>query len=322
MRRREFITLLGGAATTWPITARAQREQRVPRVGFLQGAQNENVAAFVRGLKDAGYIEGQNVRIETRIYGTKLDHLNDLANEIVGLQCNVIFAAAPYAIKAAMKATATIPIIGIDLESDPVANGWVASIGRPGGNLTGLFLDLPELSGKLIELLKETVPRLDRLGVIWDSTIGSAQFRAAETGARVLGLELHSFPIQSSADFDNAIERAKTVRTDGVVILSSPLINGARVHIAELALNARLPTIGLFTLFPKTGGLMAYGPNLPEMYKRAAYYVDRILKGAKAEELPIERPSRFDLVINLRTAKGLGLTVPPTLLARADEVIE
>jgi putative ABC transport system substrate-binding protein len=148
----------------------------VPRVGVLQGGQNENVAAFVRGLKDAGYIEGQNVRVETRIYGTKLDHLDDLANEIVGLQCNVIFAAAPYAIKAAMKATATIPIIGIDLESDPVANGWVASIGRPGGNLTGLFLDLPELSGKLIELLKETVPRLDRLGVIWDSTIGQLNF--------------------------------------------------------------------------------------------------------------------------------------------------
>jgi putative ABC transport system substrate-binding protein len=321
VQRRKFITLLGGTAT-WPIAAHAQREQKVPRVGFLQGVQNENVEAFVRGLKDAGYIEGQNVRIETRIYGTKLDRLSDLANEIVGLQCNVIFAAAAYAIKAAMKATTTIPIIGIDLESDPVANGWVASIGRPGGNLTGLFLDLPELSGKQIELLKETVPTLARLGVIWDSTIGSAQFRAAETGARALGLELHSFPIQSSADFDSAFERAKTVRTDGIVILSSPLVLGARVHIAELALKARLPTISLFTLFPKTGGLMAYGPNLPEMYKRAAYYVDRILRGAKAEEIPIERPSRFDLVINQSTAKGLGLTVPPALLARADEVIE
>jgi ABC-type uncharacterized transport system substrate-binding protein len=322
MRRREFITLLGGAATTWPITARAQGQPRVPRVGFLQGVQNENVAVFIRGLKDQGYIEGQNVRIETRIYGTKLDRLSDLVTEIVGLQCNVIVAAAPYAIVAAMKATTTVPIIGIDLESDPVANGWVASIGRPGGNLTGLFLDLPELSGKQIEFLKEAVPTLARLAVIWDSTIGSAQFRAAETGARALGLELHSFPIQSSADFDNAFETAKTVRTDGAVILSSPLIMGARVHIAELALNARLPTISLFTLFPKIGGLMAYGPNLPEMYKRAAYYVDRILKGAKAEELPIERPHRFDLVINLRTAKGLGLTVPPTLLTRADEVIE
>jgi ABC-type uncharacterized transport system substrate-binding protein len=321
MKRREFITVLGGA-TAWPLAARAQREEKVPRVGFLQGVQNENVAAFVRGLKDAGYIEGQNVRIETRIYGTKLDHLSDLANEIVGLQCNVIIAAAPYAIKAAMKATTTTPIIGIDLESDPVANRWVASIGRPGGNLTGLFLDLPELSGKQIELLKETVPTLARLGVIWDSTIGTAQFRAAETGARALGLELHSFPIQSSADFDNAFERAKSVKTDGIIILSSPVILGARVHIAELALKARLPTISVLTLFPKTGGLMAYGPNLPEMYKRAAYYVDRILKGAKAEEIPIERPSRFDLVINLSTAKGIGLTVPPVLLARADEVIE
>jgi putative ABC transport system substrate-binding protein len=152
--------------------------------------------------------------------------------------------------------------------------------------------------------------------------VGSAQFRAAEIGAHALGLELHSLPVQSSADFHDAFERAKTVRTDGVVILSSPLILGARVRIAELALSARLPTISLFTLFPKTGGLMAYEPNLPEMYKRAAYYVDRILKGAKAEELPIERPSRFDLVINLSTAKGLRLRMPPALLARADEVIE
>jgi putative ABC transport system substrate-binding protein len=221
-----------------------------------------------------------------------------------------------------MNATSTIPIVGVDLESDPVANGWVKSLSRPGGNLTGVFLDIPELSGKQIELLKETVPMLGRLGVIWDSTIGSTQFRATEAAARAIGIELQSLPIQNSADFNNAFDRAKSKGVDGIVVLSSPVVFGERLRIAELALNARLPTISLFTQFPKSGGLMAYGPNLPAMFKRAAFNVDRIIKGAKVEEIPIERPSRFDLVINLKTAKGLGLTVPAIVLARADEVIE
>ena len=320
--RREFITLLGGAAAL-PLATRAQQlVDKFPKIGFLQGVQNENVVAFIQALQAAGYTDGQNVRIETRIYGTMLDRLGELARELADLQCSAIVAAAPYAIRAATGATSTIPIVGIDLESDPVASGWAKSLSRPGGNLTGLFLDIPELGGKLIELLREAVPTLSRLGVLWDATIGAVQFRATEAAARDAQIELHSLPIQRAGDLDSVFNRAVSERVEGMVILSSPLINGERLHIAELALKKRLPTISLFNEFPKSGALMAYGPNLPDMYRRAAIYVDRVLKGAKASDLPIERPSRFELEINLKTAKSLGLEVPPTLLARADEVIE
>jgi putative tryptophan/tyrosine transport system substrate-binding protein len=251
-----------------------------------------------------------------------LDRLPDLGKELVDLKCDVILAASQYAFVAAMKATTTIPIVGIDLENDPVASGWVKSLARPGGNFTGLFLDLPELSGKQIELLKEVVPRLSKPGVLWDSAIGEAQFRAAQTAAHAAGVTLHSLPIRGPEDFKDAFDRAAREQIDGAVILSSPLILERRSQIVEWALKAHLPTISLFTLFPNSGGLMAYGPSLPDMYKRAAMYVDRILKGAKAADLPIERPTRFTLVINVKTAKAIGLEIPPIMLARADEVIE
>jgi len=323
LRRREFIVLVGAAAVAWPLAAPAQQPAgKVPRIGFLQGPRNENVAAFIQGLRDAGYIDGQNALIETRIYETAFDRLPDLANELIDLKCNVIVAASRYAFEAAMRATSTTPIVGIDLESDPVASGWAKSLGRPGGNFTGLFLDLPELSGKQIELLKEAVPTLSRLGVLWDSAIGAVQFDATQAAARAAGVTLLSLPIRSPEDFRDAFDRAARERIHGVVVLSSPLILGQRLQIAEWAVKARLPTISLFTLLPASGGLMAYGPNLPDMYKRAATYVDRILKGAKVAELPIERPTRFALVINLKTAKALGLTIPESFLLRADEVIE
>ena len=204
-----------------------------------------------------------------------------------------------------MKATSTIPIVGIDLESDPVASGWAKSFGRPGSNFTGLFLDLPELSGKQIEFLKDAVPTLSYLGVLWDSTIGVVQFRATQAAARETGVTLHSLPIQSPQDFKDTFDRAAREPIHGVVVLSSPLILEQRLQIAEWAMKARLPTISLFTSFPRSGGLMAYGPSLPDMYKRAATYVDRILKGARVADLPIERPIKFELVINLRTAKVL-----------------
>ncbi len=323
LRRREFIVLVGAAAVAWPLAAPAQQPAgKVPRIGFLQGPRNENVAAFIQGLRDAGYIDGQNALIETRIYETAFDRLPDLANELIDLKCNVIVAASRYAFEAAMRATSTTPIVGIDLESDPVASGWAKSLGRPGGNFTGLFLDLPELSGKQIELLKEAVPTLSRLGVLWDSAIGAVQFDATQAAARAAGVTLLSLPIRSPEDFKDAFDRAARERIHGVVVLSSPLILGQRLQIAEWAVKARLPTISLFTLLPASGGLMAYGPNLPDMYKRAATYVDRILKGAKVAELPIERPTRFALVINLKTAKALGLTIPESFLLRADEVID
>ena len=322
MRRREFITLLGGAAA-WPLAARAQQPARkLPRVGSIQNFQNENFEAFIQGLREAGYVDGQDMLLETRFYAGVLDRIDEFTSELVALKCSVILATAPYAVQAVMKATSKIPIVGIDLESDPVANGWVKSLARPGGNLTGFFLDIPELGGKQIELLKEAVPTVARLAVLWDATIGTVQFGATETAARPSGVTLESFPIRNVEDIKDAIERAARERVHGLVVLTSPLIFNQRSQIADLALKTRLPTISLFNSFPKVGGLMAYGPSLALMFKRAASYVDRILSGANPGELPIERPSKFELVINLKTAGALGLTVPPTLLARADEVIE
>jgi putative tryptophan/tyrosine transport system substrate-binding protein len=299
-----------------------QLADKVPRIGFLQSFRNENVVALIQGLRDTGYINGQNTLIETRIFGTTLDRLPDLAKELVDLKCDVIVAASRYAFEVAMKATSTIPIVGIDLESDPVASGWAKSLGRPGSNFTGLFLDLPELSGKQIEFLKDAVPTLSHLGVLWDSSIGVVQFRATQAAAREAGVTLHSLPIQSPEDFKRTFDRAAREPIHGVVVLSSPLILEQRLQIADWAMKARLPTISLFTSFPRSGGLMAYGPSLPDMYKRAATYVDRILKGARVADLPIERPIKFELVINLKTAKALGLTIPESFLLRADEVIE
>jgi putative ABC transport system substrate-binding protein len=321
MRRREFLSAFG-AAVTWSLPARAQRTGKNPRAGFLLNVQSELIEALFKGLRDIGYIEGQNVVIEIRFAGNMLDRIDHFANELVGLNCDLIFAAGPYAIQALTKATSTIPLVAIDLESDPVANRWAASIARPGGNLTGFFLDLPELGGKQIELLKEALPTLSRVAFLWDSTVGLTQFRATEAVARMAGVTPLSLPIQRREDFKEAFDYAAGQQAHAVVVLSSPLIFGQRSQIAELALNTRLATISLFTLFPRSGGLMGYGPNFPDMWTRAATYVDRILRGTKPGELPIERPSKFQLVINLKTARAIGLDIPPTLLVRADEVIE
>ena len=321
MRRIGLAVVLTASIVLVPRVASGEQGGKVPRIGFLQRAQNETVGVFMQALREAGYIDGQNAVVETRIYEATLDQLPQLAQELVALKCDVIVAAAPYAIRAAMRATSSIPIVGIDLESDPVASGWATSIGRPGRNLTGLFLDLPELGGKQMQLLKEAAPKLSRVAVLWDSTIGEVQFRAAEAVGRAAGFRVQSLPIQRPGDFRKAFERAVRQQSDGLIVLSSPLINEQRSLIANQALKTRLPTISLFTSFPESGTLMAYGPSLQELYKRAPSYVDKILKGAKPSELPIERPTKFEFVINLKTARALGLTIPQSLLLRADQVI-
>jgi putative tryptophan/tyrosine transport system substrate-binding protein len=322
IRRREFITLVGGAAA-WPLAARAQQQPgELPRICSIHTSRNENSEGFFRGLHNAGYVDGQNVRIDARFHGTALERLDDIVRELIGLKCNVIFASNPYAIHAVRKATATIPIVGVDLESDPVASGLVNSVARPGGNFTGFFLDIPELGGKQIELLMEAVPAVSRLAVLWDATIGEVQFRATEKAPRPAGVMLTSLPIRQQQDINEAIQQAVLDQANGLVVLSSPLIYQHRSQIGSIALRARLPTISLFNTFPKEGGLMAYGPDFPAIYTQAAGYVGRVLAGANAGELPIQRPTKFELVINLKTAKALGLDVPPSLLARADEVIE
>jgi putative tryptophan/tyrosine transport system substrate-binding protein len=323
VRRRQFIRLLGGAAATCPLVARAQQPSvELPRICSIHTTRSENSDRFFQALRDAGYFDGQNVRIDARFYGTAIEQLDEAVRELVALKCSVIFASNPYAIQAATKATKTIPIVGVDLESDPVASGLVNSVARPGGNFTGFFLDIPELGGKQIELLMEAVPAVSRLAVLWDATIGETQFRATEMAPRPAGIMLQSLSIRREQDINEAIQKAVRDQANGLVVLSSPLIYQHRSKIGSIALNARLATISLFNIFPKEGGLMAYGPDFPAIYAQAAGYVARILTGANPGELPIQRPTKFELVINLKTAKALGLKIPETLLVRADEVIE
>jgi putative ABC transport system substrate-binding protein len=323
MRRRQFVGLLGGVAA-WPVVAHAQRPigRDLPRVGAIYGSQSANNAEFRAGLAEAGYVDGQNILIEERLHGSAVEHADEFAREFVELKCKVIMAGTPYAIRAATKATSTIPIVGVDLESDPVASGLVKSVARPGGNFTGFFLDIPDLGGKQIELLMEAIRQVSRIAVVWDESIGKVQFHAAESAPRPPGVELLSLPIRRLEDFTTAFESAVQARAQGLILLSSPMIFLQRAKIASMALEARMPTISLFTAYPTVGGLMAYGPNFPLLYRQAAGYVGRILVGANPGELPIQRPTTFELVINLKTAKALGIDMAPTLVARADQVIE
>ena len=322
LKRRDILRLAGGAAA-WPFAAHAQLSAgKLPRVGAIQFVRSENSEAFEQGLRDAGYVDGQNMLLQERFPGNALDRLDEMARELVALKCTVIFVSNPYGIRAATKATSTIPIVGVDLESDPVASGLVKSVAQPGGNFTGFFLDIPELGGKQIELLIEAVPGISRVAVLWDAAIGALQFQATQKAPRPVGITLQSLPFRRVEEINTALEQAARERAQGLVVLSSPLIFGQRSHIAEAALNARLPSINLFTSFPKFGGLIAYGPHFPSLFTQAAGYVARILGGANPAELPIQRPTKFELVINLKTAKALGLTIPETLLVRADQVIE
>ena len=299
----------------------------MPVVGNLNSIRESDAAPpvrsqFIRGLAEAGYADGKDVRIEWRFTDFSQDLMVKAANDLVQRRVNVIFAAQPEAVVAARIATTSIPIVAVDLESDPVAKGYVKSLARPGGNMTGTFLDLPELSGKHMGLLKEIVPRLSRIAIFGISGLNAAQFAATETAARALALEAEIIEVQIADDFERALEAARTRHVEAGILLSSPLVYVASKQIGELALAKRLPLISLFGKFPKVGGLIAYGPNGGEMYRRSGVYVGKILSGAKPSDLPIQRPEKFDLVVNLKTAEALGVTVPPVLLATADEVIE
>jgi putative ABC transport system substrate-binding protein len=324
MRRREFISVIAGA-TAWPLVARAE-QPAMPVIGFLNFATAESiphlVAAFRRGLAEAGYVEGKNLAIEYRFTKFRPELLPEAAGDLVRLNVSVIFAPTPEAGAAAKNATTSIPVVALDLESDPLAKGYVKSLARPGGNITGMFLDLPELSGKQMGLLRQLIPRLSRIAIFGIPGLNAAQFAATETAARVLMLEAEVMEVRVADDFERALEAARTKHVEAGILLSSPLVFTFSKQIGELALAKLLPLISLFAEFPKSGGLIAYGPNVAEIFRRCGDYVGKILHGAKPSELPIQRPEKFDLVINLKTAEALGLTVPPILLATADEVIE
>jgi len=322
MRRREVISLIA-AATTWPLRARAEQ---TPVVGHLSPAAPPGIApleaAFRQGLAEEGYVEGKNLAIEDRFTNFRPELMHEAAHDLVRHKVNVIFATGPDAVAAARSATSSIPIIGIDLESDPLALGYVKSLARPGGNLTGTFLDLPELSGKQVGLLKEIVPRLTRIAVFGMPGFNVAQFAAAAAAVQAIRAEAEIIEVQVPDDWARALESAKSRQVEAGILLSSPLVFILSEQVGKLAVTHRLPLISLFAEFPKNGGLLAYGPNIGEMFKRCGSYVGKILQGAKPSDLPIQRPEKFDLVINLTTAKALGLEVPSQLQQLADEVIE
>jgi ABC-type uncharacterized transport system substrate-binding protein len=305
----------------------AQQPVKVPRIGFL-GASSASVLAarieaFRQGLRDLGYVEGKNIVIEWRSAEGKLDRLPALAAELVRLKVDVIVTTGPAPTRPAKEATSTIPIV-MAFDNDPVGNGFVASLARPGGNITGLSTLAPEISGKQLELLKETVPRLSRVAVLGSSTTpGNAQaLKETELAAGALGVKLQNLDVLGPKDIETAFRAAGKERADAVLVLSASVLNSHRTEIAKLAAKSRLPAIYPFPEYVEAGGLMAYGPSVTDLFRRAATYVDKILKGTKPADLPVEQPTKFEFIINLKSAKQIGLTIPPNVLVRADRVIK
>ena len=328
MRRREFIGLLGGA-TAWPLAARAQQAGIVPLIGVLysglSGASPAVLGGFRQGLRERGYVEAKNIAIEYRFDEGNLVRLPTLAAELVRLKVDVIVAAGGTpTIVAAKNATSTIPII-FPTVGDPVAQGIVASFARPGGNITGLTLMAPEIGGKKLELLKEVVPRAMQVAVLGqeENAFSALDFKNLQAPALTMGLQLHHIEVRSSDDFESAFSKiTNTVRATALFLQAVGLFFDSRRQIADLAARNRLPAISDLRELTEAGLLMSYGADRADLGRRTAIYVDKILKGAKPADLPVEQPTKFDLVINLKTAKALGLELPLQLRQRADEVIE
>jgi putative tryptophan/tyrosine transport system substrate-binding protein len=308
------------------VTAQAQQPTKVPRIGYLVASNpspaSARIEAFRQGLRDLGYIEGQNLIIEYRYAEGKLDRLPELAAELVRLKVDAIFVTSTSAVQAAKKATTTVPIVSVS--GDPVGLGLVASLARPGGNVTGLANLTSELAGKRLELLKEVLPSVSRVAVLWNPVASSSALRMRETEAAApsLGIKLQPVEVREANDFERAFSALKRERADALFPLRSPFISNHVKRIVELAAKNRVPGMYDASEFPEAGGLMSYGTMLPDLDRRAAVYVDKILKGAKPVDLPVEQPTKFELVINLKTAKQIGLTIPPNVLARANRVIK
>ena len=324
MRRRDAIVALGAALAT-PLAGRAQPPPPRRRVGFLHPGRSQvasmRAASFGHGLL-AGVGAREGLEVVTRIAEEETDQLPGMAAELVSLGVQAIAAVSPSAVHAAYGATTTIPIVAVDLESDPVANGWVASLGRPGGNVTGVFLDLPELSAKCLQLLQETAPKLTKLGVLWDPATGSVPLRALERVTASLSLTMRVQEVRRAGEFESAFRAIGSAEGTGVLMLPSPLFTSNLQLLADLSLAHRFPAITLFPEFARMGGLLAYGPDLPRLFRQAGALTRKILEGANPAEQPIERPARFQLVVNLKTAEALGVTVATSVLLLADEVIE
>jgi putative tryptophan/tyrosine transport system substrate-binding protein len=322
MDRRTFI---GAAAVLLGAALEAEAQPVKPRIGFLSNGSSTAVSsqdeAFRRSLRELGWIDRQNVTIEYRWAEGNADRLAELVAELVRAKADVIVLSGNPAMRAAQKLTRTIPIVFVVL-TDPVTLGFVPSLARPGGNMTGVASQFEELITKQLQLLKEAVPNLSRVGLLYPSVVPAALLSAAETTARSLGLSARLLKVTGPAEFESAFKLARSERADAILVLPSPYFEAHHARLIELAAQYRLPAFYEFRNYVKDGGLMSYGPSIDEMFARSAIYVDRILKGANPGDLAIERPTRFELVINLKTAAALGLTIPQSLLLRADEVIQ
>ena len=328
MNRKVLICLLTTALLSIAPFLGAQQPKKVPRIGYLSPLSSAGDATrrsgFQQGLRELGYTEGQNIVVEYRFAEGNLDRLPELAAELVHLKVDVIVAGGGSLIaRSAKNAAGTIPIVMTNAE-DPVANGLVASLARPGGNVTGLTAMLPDLAGKRLELLKETVPKITRVAVLWNSAVPekAIEFKETQGAAKAFGTRLQSLEVKNPNDLDGVFEAASKQRAGAIITLPDPLTNTLGPRIVELATKKRLPT--MFTQTPPVdgGGLMSYGPSYADLFRRAAIFVDKILKGTKPADLPVERPMKFEFVINLKAAKQIGLTIPPNVLARADRVIK
>lgn len=334
MDRRSFIWLLGAGTSAAALSTFAQPMGKLRKIGVLNALPREAPLpqVFLRGLRDLGYIEGKNIIVEYR--SGPYSDFPALAGELVKLKVDVIYAVLEQAALAASKATTTIPIV-FAVIGDPVRSGLVESLARPGGNMTGLTAFGSDLGGKRLELLKELMPRLSRIGVLWNPAATAKMSEAAqmnprvqvgleqtEAAARALGVEVQSFPVRRPSDLGNAIEAAAYDRIGALIVEEDSLTYAERTRIIEFAMANKLPAIYGYRDYVVSGGLMSYGAKLPELMHRALEYIDKILKGAKPRELPVEQPTRFELVLNLQTAKALGLVIPQSLLLRADEVIQ
>jgi putative ABC transport system substrate-binding protein len=326
MDRRTFIASMVGAVLAAPLAAEAQQAGKVYRVGLLWESPAvfpDAIEAFRQGLRDLGYVEGRTIAIEYRWAEGKPERMRELAEELVRLKVDVIIAPSSVYVGAAKRATTTIPIIFMS-HADPIGSGHVASLARPGGNITGLSLMMTETSVKGLELFKEAVPGLARVAVVWDPATPSHEpaLKAVEAAGPALGLRIQPVAVRSATEFDGAFSAIVRERAGGVLVLSTPFFIAGAKRLAELAMTHKLPSLFGPRHHVESGGLMSYSPDRADQWRRGAIYVDKILKGAKPADLPVQQPTKFELVINLKTARALGLTVPPSLLQRADQVIQ
>jgi ABC-type uncharacterized transport system substrate-binding protein len=327
MRRRRFIALLGGAAVLWPVVAWAQQGRHVPIIGYVAPTNpqipSRSTGAFLQRLRELGWIDGQTITIESRWAAGSPERLDEIAAELIRLDVDLIVTSSTNDSIVMKRVAPQIPIV-FAVSGDPIGFGLVASLAWPGGNVTGLSLQSPDSAGKRVQLLREIVPGLHRLAILGNPSSPNVMLEAtgAQAAARTFGLDIITAEMRQTADVSSSTFELLKSRADALFVVADPLVNTNRVLISTLALGARLPTMCAFRELVEAGCLMSYGPYLPDLYRRAAEFADKILRGAKPADIPVEQPTKFELVINLKTAKALGITVPPVVLAGADEVIE